>query len=383
MIASTLALIAVTSIAPCVHASDASTVTTTQEYVLGRDLYLSLTPANMPDALTHLRRAVEIDPKNLRAWYSLSNAYRTGLLMDRSQQEAWTQESARIDAFLLGLSADRRRAAGYEFDVLENFATRLKGRIAIDSGEWAKAEAVLRRPDVLKSESELNKGLDISYGNLLYSVGRTRDAATILTRARVADSLAANVHCHLARVHSSLRAYDDAFAVLDQGSDLFASTDHGHVGRWHPLLRRTALFTALATGDKELIAAKAQLVRVGDLGAGDLDKRFAARLDHGPALRKELHASWSEPANRYGYRAESIAIWAAFAGDHDLAFAAVRALPNELASWAIWHPTFDPARSQTGFREAVQRIGLLEYWRSSGRWGDRCQPGGVDGFECR
>ena len=152
--------------------------------------------------------------------------------------------------------------------------------------------------------------------------------------------------------------------------NLFAHSEPGIEQRWHPLLRREALLTALATRDTNLIAAKARSVKDSDLGAGFLDKKLAALLDNDQALKRSLHDMWSDPVNRYGYRAESVAIWAAYAGESDLAIAALHHLPNELAARALWHPAMAATRETPGFREVVRRTGLLEYWLASGKWGD-------------
>lgn len=353
------------------------------EYVLGRDLYLSLSPDNMPAAVEHLRRAVEIDPKNLRAWYTLADAYRAGVLMMRTGGEAWKKKSQATEDFLLGLSGDSGRAAAYDQRVLAEFATRLKGTIAIEAGNWGEAEAILQRTGVLVSASELSKGRDISFGAFLFSVGRIAEAKHFLARARVADRYAGVIYSHLARVHTSMNDYDGSRAVLAEGMNLFSHPEPGIEQRWHPLLRRTALFNALATGDKGLIAAAARSIKDGDLGAGELDRKLAALLDDDRALKRRLHEAWSDPVNRYGYRAESVAIWAAYARDHELAFAALHRLPNDLATWALWHPAMAEFRNMPGFREIVRKTGLLDYWRSSGMWGEFCGPADSRDFECK
>jgi tetratricopeptide (TPR) repeat protein len=369
---------------PCLAlADDPGRRSSTDEYVLGRDLYLSLSPDNMPAAVEHLQRAVEIDPGNLRAWYSLADAYRTGMLMVKTGGEAWKEKSRSTEDYLLRLSSDPQRAAGYEQRFLADLAARLKGTIAIDLGNWTEAEAVLQRTRSLESDSELNKGRDISFGAFLFSVGRIKEAEHFLARARVADRYAGVIYSHLARVHSSMNDYESSRAVLAEGMNLFSHSETGIEQRWHPLLRRTHLFNALATGDRDLIAASARSIKSGDLGAGDLDRKLATLLNDDQALKRMLHEAWSDPANQHGYRAESVAIWAAYARDYDLAFAAVHRLPNDLATWALWHPAMAESRSAPGFRELVQKTGLLNYWRSSGTWGEFCGPVGVRDFECK
>jgi len=354
----------------------------TDDYVLGRDLYLTLSIENMPGAVKHLRRAVEIDPTNLRAWYTLAETYRTGMLMATTDVSKWKKESQKIRDFLVNLSSDPKRAAGYDPSILTDLAARTKGSAAIDLGNWTDAEAILRRKKVLESDSELNKGRDISYGVFLFGVGRISDAENVLTRARVADRYAGVIYSHLARVYAAMNDYERSLAILAEGMNLFTDSKTDVEQRWHPLLRRSALFTALATRDKGLIAAKADSIKDSDLGAGHLDKKLASLLTDGQALKRTLDEMWSDPVNQHGYRAESIAIWAAYAGHNDLALSALNHLPNDLAAPALWHPVMANIRNTSGFRNLVQETGLLNYWLNSGEWSEFCRPVGTHDFEC-
>ena len=49
---------------------------------------------------------------------------------------------------------------------------------------------------------------------------------------------------------------------------------------------------------------------------------------------------------------------------------------------AIWHPIDSPVRKLPGFKTFVQKVGLYDYWRTTGEWGDFCRPVGDDDFEC-
>ncbi len=39
-------------------------------------------------------------------------------------------------------------------------------------------------------------------------------------------------------------------------------------------------------------------------------------------------------------------------------------------------------RADPRFKEIVRDVGLVDYWRASGNWGDYCKPVGNDDFEC-
>ncbi|MCH8336826.1 MAG: hypothetical protein IIC61_13190 [Proteobacteria bacterium] len=50
--------------------------------------------------------------------------------------------------------------------------------------------------------------------------------------------------------------------------------------------------------------------------------------------------------------------------------------------YAIWRPIHKEMRRLPGFKDLVQNVGLVDYWRSTGNWGDFCKPIGDDDFEC-
>ncbi|MEO6080496.1 MAG: hypothetical protein ABIQ86_12040 [Steroidobacteraceae bacterium] len=39
-------------------------------------------------------------------------------------------------------------------------------------------------------------------------------------------------------------------------------------------------------------------------------------------------------------------------------------------------------RTDPRFKEIVRDVGLVDYWRTSGNWGDFCKPVGTADFEC-
>jgi hypothetical protein len=78
-------------------------------------------------------------------------------------------------------------------------------------------------------------------------------------------------------------------------------------------------------------------------------------------------------------------MWAAYYGDTDLAVARAATFVEQLGVGAanlVWHPGLADARRTAAFEDLVRDLGLVDYWRETGGWGDFCQPLREGGFEC-
>jgi hypothetical protein len=49
----------------------------------------------------------------------------------------------------------------------------------------------------------------------------------------------------------------------------------------------------------------------------------------------------------------------------------------------MWHGFYSDMRRLAGFKELARNAGLVDYWRTTGQWGDFCTPAIDDDFECR
>ena len=80
-----------------------------------------------------------------------------------------------------------------------------------------------------------------------------------------------------------------------------------------------------------------------------------------------------------------IAEFAVYFGDDNLALAALRkGLVDRKHGFAVihlWFPIFDRLRQDAHFKEILREIGLVDFWRKSGNWGDFARPLGDGDFE--
>lgn len=84
-------------------------------------------------------------------------------------------------------------------------------------------------------------------------------------------------------------------------------------------------------------------------------------------------------------QAVPLATWANYFGDPELALEAFRQAPagaQTVLVFHLWLPIYADMRRLPGFKDLVSDLGLVDYWRESGDWGDFCGPVGSDDFEC-
>jgi hypothetical protein len=49
--------------------------------------------------------------------------------------------------------------------------------------------------------------------------------------------------------------------------------------------------------------------------------------------------------------------------------------------FVLWWPPLRRARQTPGFKQLLRELGIYDYWRKSGNWGDFARPRGGDDFE--
>ena len=92
-----------------------------------------------------------------------------------------------------------------------------------------------------------------------------------------------------------------------------------------------------------------------------------------------------------------IGLWLAYAGDPELALEALNTVVDaykyssaqiwtysdaDVTQRLQWRPLMREVRRLPGFKDLVRKLGVADYWRKSGNWGDYCRPVGEDDFEC-
>ena len=214
------------------------------------------------------------------------------------------------------------------------------------------------------------------YAVQLGGVGRVKDALEILESLRRADPLASVVRVLLQFTYFVLGRMEDSRAEYLRRHDAMVNReDNEHI----------ELFRVWMEGDLE--ATRQQYSRY-----------LATQTLTNPAIREcldlleepekslvILRRAVDDPAYQHGTRQFGLACHLALFGDAERA---AEALYRSFVEFGMitrvlyWFPILKEARQTATFKKMIRDLGIYDYWRTSGNWGDFASPVGDDDFEC-
>jgi tetratricopeptide (TPR) repeat protein len=211
-------------------------------------------------------------------------------------------------------------------------------------------------------------------------MGRPTEAIDYMQRLVRLEPLASGAHEFLGVTDQLSRNSDAAAMALKKARDL---SDQ-------PAVYNTGLLIlALEENNRALIDEYVALVVNTELhgnipGIRDLNQVMQTLLDTPEEAVAELRVFLIDPAYKNPWNRVGIAVWASYFGEHELALQALRESigSDSTLIWTIWRPIFKGVRQIPEFKDLVRDLGLVDYWRTSGNWGDFCRPVGDDDFEC-
>ena len=227
------------------------------------------------------------------------------------------------------------------------------GMVSMQNRDWAEAERRSRRAVELAGPYDYDA--NFGYAWFLMNVGRVGEAIPYEERAMRAEPLLMRPVTFLAALHEMRGELDKAETLLATSADLDG----------HEQMRTEALFMInLAQQDRD--GLRRLMLERGDPPHPVLD-------DPQLAL-EELSERYADAEARGVYSPFlSVAIFASFLGDEELALAALRQLGPTQNVHVLWRRTLREVRSSPKFADLVRDLGLADYWRASGDWGEFCR----------
>ena len=319
-----------------------------------------LSPDKMASAIKMLEEAARLDPKFARAWNMLGDIYSNSPTLIQGGFPNWEANRDHAWAQARDLVPD----APYVLNTMANQS--------IARGDWIEADRILSEVEATADRFGLSDAFMTNRAFFLALVGRCRESLAIYKRILARDPL--NEDLFLTSIYSKVGDFKAALVEADRALALGATSIN---------LSGDGFVTALATRDRPEIKKRFALMPADDVIGRPLNSTMMTLLDDETKARETLHGWLKEPSYQTPTHQLIIAQWAAYYGDTELALMILSSVQSrQLVANLSWRPIFRDMRKLPGFKDLIQGIGLVDYWRTTGNWGDFCHPVGEDDFEC-
>jgi hypothetical protein len=239
--------------------------------------------------------------------------------------------------------------------------------------QWLAADSALAKGHALAPISEVPA--TVSYAFLLGAVGRSAEAVSILEAARNVDPLSPMTTVLLQQQLDLVGRPDAAQVEYERTMDLPGTRE---------IAEHLAVIRLWPSGNVAAIRAQAQRFFGAQAVPMQVLRQVYEAFDEPQAALELVRDAFDDPAYQDPTRLSILSLYAAQFGDHGLALAAMRRAfvdKRGVAVHALWYPVMGAARKSTDFKQLVRDLGLYDYWRASGRWGDFVRPTGDNDFE--
>ena len=312
------------------------------------------------------REAVKLDPTFVRAWSDLYTELALWPIYLAERLAEARKEQQMIRERLRELAPDSPFTAMIEANALVDARRWMEAEPAIAS---ARAAGAIIREDTMGVETFF-----------LLAAGRFREATPRIQRQIEEDPLSLNASYGWQIMLTLTSRDDEADAEYLRSRSLTGERGFVDVLALWRLLTRPSAEPAALRAQFELTA------RTGGRPFDRLAAELVAELDNREAAVATLHRLYADPT----MQTASGMLWLAGFADHfddtDLALEALYRSYVDLGGTNIgmlWRPMRNPLRATPRFKDIVRDLGLVDYFRASGNWGDFCRPlAGGDDFEC-
>ena len=341
-------------------------------YLQSRDIsFFTASETDLRRIISNLERAVSLDPEFALSWVMLASVYAQVLSealpirIDDIRQK-YNEAIGEAEALIPGSPA----ILALQAEALET------------QGEWLQALELMEEAFLQGQETYVpDESSVFGYAYLLKDLGRVRESIIVLEQAIARDPLNWEYSFQLMDSYADIGDVEASYAEARRGLAL----DGDDIN-----LAATSFATALAENDRQQIMEWFNVMKTIPSSL-EFDQVIHERMielleEPDKALSELRQFSLAPEAQAPIIRGSVIPLWAAYFGDTEYALAQMRA--ESIATqrsfvFATWRPLNREIRRLDGFKEMMTELGLVDYWRSTGEWGDFCQPlEGGDDFEC-
>lgn len=333
------------------------------EYLAGRSQYIQLGRENMSSAIEHLENAVTLDPNFAAAWSTLASVY---LLSATS----WIFEKS--DEYVKKSINAENRAIAIDPETVASLI--MQQRLHVQFHDWIHAEeSIFKAHGLAPADYQTNQ----DYGIFLSFVGRPREAIEYRRRAVRSEPLSPRPYLTLGYAYEMSGDLDAAMTEYERVNGFTGGQSDAN---------SFVLVLALTNHDRALIdKALEKFVAPDRPSPGRIALIMRPLLDEHEKAITALYRMYEDTEYNHPLLRSSIAIWASFFGDDNLALQELQeaSKSNAFLFYTIWRPIHKHMRRLPGFKDLVRDLKLVDYWRATGKWGDFCRPLGDNDFECK
>jgi TolB-like protein len=314
-----------------------------------------------------LREAVTLDPDYVAAWFGLRRVLINTETWNAAESSAAREELKSVRARLEDLAINTPTLRGMLSDELAQqrnwSAAEVEARAALETGTG--------------SASAIGSGRSLAF--FLWYIGRPSEAIEYFERAVFVDPLARSPSVFLQILLDTTGRPEEAQAEYLRGKDLVGEQT---AANWNAV-RRIWSRESASSAD---IRAQLQVYLQSERQPMSLDLFIADNFADREAVLAKLREAIDDPANQVISRLNRIVRYADHFGDRDVALEALRRqyIDHKSTYFSyLWDPFETQLRADPRFKQILRDMGLVDYFRASGKWNEFCKPVGKDDFECR
>lgn len=333
-------------------------------YLAGNSLWRQADRESALQAVDQFEKAVLLDPEYANAWAALAVIYDfSASFFVPGHTEDLTKKSEMAAARAIEIAPDTISSLLLEAARHER------------NHEWVETERILRE---VQTRAPMNFVANFRLGVFNQNIGWPSASIAYYRRAAEIEPLLLLPIQNIVGALGNLGEFDAALAEYEASKSLIGD---------HALTHAVAATIALQTGDRQLAEDYLDELIANDPGPIDtreFTRTMRSLLDSPEQGRKEVRRYYDDPGYQLPLLHNAMSNWASYFGDEELALQILADLYENkrfLVS-AIWRPIHRDMRQLPEFKILVRELGLVDYWRTTGNWGDFCRPIGDNDFEC-